>query len=638
MHNKLIGMTRAGLFFFLAISAMTVLIGAPGEAWSVSASGEGPSGSLRASFITLVALTAESPTETPVETPTETPTPMPTATPKTESPVETPTATPKAESPTATPKIESPTATPKVESPTATPKPESPTPTPTPKVESPTATPKIETPTATPKPESPTATPKIETPTATPKPESPTATPKIETPTATPKPESPTATPKIETPTATPKPESPTPTPSPTPKVESPTATPKVESPTATPIIPTPTPTPKIEAPTATSTAIAPTPTPVVTPVPGTPTATPRPTSTPTPSFTPTRTATKTPTYTPTPTNTPTPTPHVFDNSDQGIILLDGFGGLHEVGDISGFYDLNGNSVLDDPATTRGLFPYTSPKDVYVDFKVYIQDNAVKAVMAAAGDGRIYTTRFNKVGAKTTLEKNFIADLGIRFNTVDVLREVEFDNNANGNAYFALLSDGAVYRVEGKSGKPQLAVRSFADPSDNPAIDLEILKSSGKNISGYILTAMGEIKTLGDAPVLAGPVSDIPIFKNMELYGGGAVLADGFGEFYTVVPKGAKPLDIPLPELDFGISVLQDFKIQVDESHAGFFGGVGIIATTTLGTLHTSGAADFFLTAEGLARRPDLDVVTRADGTKYIDLGINFNIIRAIEIYIMKNN
>jgi len=308
------------------------------------------------------------------------------------------------------------------------------------------------------------------------------------------------------------------------------------------------------------------------------------------------------------------------------------------VGDISGFYDLNGNGVLDDPATTRGLFPYTSPNDVYVDFKVYIKNDAVQAVMAAAGDGRVYTTRFNKAGAKTTVEKNFIADLGIRFKTLDVLRDVEFDDNANGNAYYALLSDGSVYRVEGKSGKPQLAVRSFADPSDNPAIDLEILKSSGKNISGYILTAMGEIKTLGDAPVLVGPVSDIPIFKNMQLYGGGAVLADGFGKFYPIVPKGAKPLNIPLPELNFGISVLQDFKIQVDESHADFFGGFGIIATTTLGTLHTSGAADFFLTEKGLARRPDLSIVTRPDGTKYIDLGINFNIIRAIDTYILKGN
>ncbi len=421
------------------------------------------------------------------------------------------------------------------------------------------------------------------------------------------------------TPTEEPAPTS-TPTESP---VEEPTPTESpVEEPTSTPTEePEPTLTPT-EGPEATST---PTESPVDT---TTPSVTPTPTATPSPTGTPT------PTTTPTPTNTPTPTPHVFPNSNQGILLLDGFGGYHEVGDIAGFYDADEDGQLDDPETTQGLFSFVAPRDVYRDTEVYIRNNQVNAVLAARGDGLILSARFNRAGTDVTVETNFIASLGVTFNSSNVVVDVEFTENGSG--YFVLLNDGSIYRVEGRNSRPQRVVDALLDPSRTPAADMEIVSENGININGYILTAKGRIITLGDAPVLIGSETNINIFRDMELYEGQAIVADAFGGFNIIKPASSDTfIDVPLPELNFGAAVLRDFEIQVDEANAALFGGVGIVATTDLGTLHTSGAADFFLTDEGLARRPDLEVVEREDGTKYIDLGITFPIIKDIELYIL---
>ena len=115
----------------------------------------------------------------------------------------------------------------------------------------------------------------------------------------------------------------------------------------------------------------------------------------------------------------------------------------------------------------------------------------------------------------------------------------------------------------------------------------------------------------------------------MELYEDGAVLVDGFGQFYTVSPSGA-PLDIPLPELDFGFDAMRAFEIQNDPVH-----GVGIFAVTGLGTLHTSGAADFFLTSEGVNRRGDLQIFENERGIPFGTINIFFDIIRDIEVWII---
>ncbi len=388
------------------------------------------------------------------------------------------------------------------------------------------------------------------------------------------------------------------------------------------------------ETPTATP---EPTETPVDTPTPEpTDTPVPEPTETPVATETPTETPVETPEPTPSPTatSTPSPTPNVFENPNQGILLVDGFGGMHEVGDIAGFYDLDGNGELDDPTTTR-LFQYFAGRDIYRDYELFIEEGEVRAVIAATGNGFIFSAQFDRSGEQVVVEPDFIAGLGIRFQSNNVLRDVEFTQNGTG--YIALLSDGSLYRVEGKEGQPQRISQAFTNARNNPAVDFEILEEGENGLSAYILTANGRIKTVGEAPALSSPVSNAPIFRDMELYEGVAVLADGFGQFFIAAQEGQEEIPpIPLPEeLVFGVDVLRDFEIQVDMLHEDYE-GVGLVATTTLGTLHTAGAADYFLTEEGLARRPDVDIVTREDGTKYIDLSIHFDIIRDLELYILE--
>ncbi len=344
------------------------------------------------------------------------------------------------------------------------------------------------------------------------------------------------------------------------------------------------------------------------------------------------------PTAAPTPVMTPTPSgpgPDQYPNPKQGITILDGFGGVHEIGDILGFYDRNGNGILDDPSTTAWI-RYFEGQDIYCDLEVYIEnegteDARIKAALAITGDGLISSALFEQTVSGVQVTTNYLMPLGIDFSTPDTVRDVEF--HADGQGYYTLLSDGSILSASMKSESvllPVLVQSKLTNPRLDPAVDLEIVES-GDTFSAYVLTAKGRIFAIGDAtPLIGNAISNIPIYKDMELYGSGAVIADGYGRFTTVTPDGSE-LDIPLFQLDFGFDALVDFEIQVDPEY-----GVGIISLTNVGTLHTSGAIDFFLTAEGAARRDDLDIITTEDGVSFATLNINFDILRDLEVWLLQ--
>jgi len=343
-----------------------------------------------------------------------------------------------------------------------------------------------------------------------------------------------------------------------------------------------------------------------------------------------------------------------FKNPNQGITVLDGFGGIHELGDIFRFTDFNGDAVVDAAETAQlPLFPYFAGKDVYRDIEVFIADagtanQRIGAVLIATGDGRVFAVQFNQTGQRVVVRRNYLPSLGVTFPTNDVLRDVEF--TTDGKGYFALLSDGSIVSAN-ESGVLKLfrfrpsGNNTGIDVRSNPAVDLEIVSGTDTNVLpvGYILDAKGQIHSVGGAVPLAGPVSNAPIYVDMELYGNGAVIADGFGRFFTVVPQGSPDLDIVLPVLGFGLAepALIDFEIQIDPT-VSFYNGVGILALTKFGTLHTSGAMDYILTDEGVARRMNLmdkpeGQYPRIDRTEhglpYINMGVLFDIMRGLVVY-----
>ncbi len=389
-------------------------------------------------------------------------------------------------------------------------------------------------------------------------------------------------------------------------------------------------------------------PTETATPVPPTPES-----PTPTPA-TPVPQPTDTPLPTDTPTATPTPTPSDFDNPFQGISLLTGFGGIHDLGDIVGWFDTNNDGTLE--PNTSHILPFFE-EDVYRDLELFIENEGtagaeITAVLACTGDGRVFSARTKSLRRGKYIESNYIADFPLDFDTNDALRDVAFTDNANG--YFALLSDGSVYSVVGKGNARQInPINSvFTNPRANPAIDLEIIPGSGNpgNPSGYILDSFGRIYRLGNAPALSGnPVFQVKLYKDMELYFDdegellGAILVDGFGKFYKATKSGVAPeeLNIILPELAFGDNfAMQAFSIQVDrleiegrdEALLEQFNRRGIFAITRFGSIHTSGAADFFLESE----RANVDQT--ADGQLFINPGFAFDIARDIEVYIYMEN
>lgn len=482
----------------------------------------------------------------------------------------------------------------------------------------------------------------VETPTETPV-VIPTETPTAIPPTMTPVP--PTSTPKpvetaTETPTAVPPTNTPVP-PTPTSKpIETATETPTVVPPTNTPVPPTPTLKP-VETATETPTAIPPT----NTPVPPTPTET--------TIVTPTQTPTPQPTPTPTKEVVATPTPYDFENPHQGIAILDGFGGLHELGDVMRLTDINGDGKIS-AAERIPLFPYVAGRDVYRDLNVYLENGKVKAVLAVRGDGKVYSAQINENG---TVKRGYLPDLGLTFPSVNDVVDAEF--LSNGMGYFVLLADGTLISVDQGGVQKVFRVKTdktgvgagAIDARKNPAVDLEIVKAETSTAipSAYILDARGFIHPLGDAVPLFATTSNSPIFIGMELVPDqqAAVIADGYGRFYQALPKNAAPLDIVLPELGFGRAepVLVDFDLQKD-ANVQFSQGIGIVAMTKYGTLHTSGAADFLLTESGLANWSALmnlpeGVYPRIDknlqGKYFLNIGIVVDILHDLELYQVGN-
>ncbi|MGI6458462.1 MAG: hypothetical protein ACOX5R_23000 [bacterium] len=503
-----------------------------------------------------------------------------------------------------------------------------------------------------------------ETPTSVPT-ETPTDVP-TETPTDTPVPSTPTETGVVtptETPTDTPVP--PTDTPVPSTPTETGVATP-TETPTDTPVPPTDTPVP----PTPTETGVAtPTETPTDTPVPPTdtpvpPTETPvEPTPTETEVPTPTETATATPIpptetpepVTPTPaTPTPVGTPSGTENPNQGIMVLDAFGGLHQLGDIAGFYDANNNGILDDPTTILGTLEFLPNQDAYSDVELYIENEGtdqaqLRGILGLVGDGRIFSSQVTEVSEGTYVVKNEyltnIASMGVIFPTTDVIRDLEY--NEDGSGYYMLMNDGTIFSVIGNRGIPTRVGSKLTDAKLAPAVDLEVVSGIGADLQGYVLDARGRIYNIGGTAPMAVeltevdllnadlPASDIPIFRDMELYGDGALVADGYGRFYPVTADGTGALDIVMPVLDFDhLDVMVDFEIQIDPTIQDF-NGVGIFVLTKVGSIHTFGAADIFLTEQGVARRGDANIVRTPNGLPFVSLNIPIPIFRDIEVYLI---
>ncbi len=404
------------------------------------------------------------------------------------------------------------------------------------------------------------------------------------------------------------------------------------ETPTATPVPPTATPVPPSPTP---ETPVDDTPTPVPpSPTPETPGATPTP---------------DIPTATPVPP-TATPTPFVFENSFQGVSLLDGFGGIHELGDIVGFFDLNQNGVLDDPNSSKVILPYFAGRDTYRDIEVYIEnegtpDANIKAVAGMTGRGRIFSAEILETpGGALVPSLNFLPGLQRTFDSPEAVRGIEFINGAQG--YVVLFNDGRIQRVDvsdeaGVQANRTIIQNSIVDPLRSPAVDIEVLSSDEATVSGYTLDARGRIRAFGGAPELVGvPVSPNPIFTDMELLRLPdqtiAVVADVAGSFFTAAEDGAEVPDIPVPQLGFNAeNFLLDLEVQIDPSIEAF-NGIGVMAITRIGSVHTSGAIDFFLTSDGLTRRSDVEVVESVEGIPFIQLGFfGLDIVRDLELYII---
>jgi len=464
----------------------------------------------------------------------------------------------------------------------------------------------------------------------------------VETPTATPEPTDtpvPPAETPIETPTATPVPPSPTP-------VETP-----IETPTATPVPPSPTPveTP-IETPTATpeptDTPVPPSPTPEETPI-ETPTATPEPTDTPVPpSPTPEETPTATPVLpSPTPEETPTPTPTLppgevpdnFDNETQGILIADGFGGIHELGDVVGIFDANQDGVLDDPGTTNIMTQFLLGRDLYNDIEIFVNENGlITATLSSTSDGRVFSNTISD-NVVTRNPFNSYAKLFqlVPFDRGDVV-DIEFNNDGSG--YYALRRNGDIdYFTSDPTNVPLIAnIRTQATGIGAP-VSLAILDGDGVNASGYVLTNRGFVLEFGGAPALSGdlPASINGVYVDLELIQGFGIVANRFGKFFAVTEDGTGDTGgLPLPDFNFGEPQLIDFEIQVDPN-VDFNNGIGVFGLTRIGSLHTFGAADFFLTSEGLQKREDVEITEDENGRPKIDLGFfPINIARDVEVFL----
>lgn len=464
-------------------------------------------------------------------------------------------------------------------------------------------------------------------------------------PTNTPAPPTPTEI-VVETPTETPVPVQPTPTET---VVETPTSTPAPPEPTETPV---PTATPVPVEPTPTETVVE---TPTATPAPPEPTATPEPIE-PTATPTPTETAVE-PTATPEPV-IPTPTPRpVEPNPNQGIVLLDLFGGIHELGDTVGFFDATGNGERD-VSTSRGLTHFGPRGHQFVDMSFSISnqgdDNArIEAVAVITDGGLVYSSRINPTGSPR-VEMNYLPDLSFLAGVVAI------ELSADGNTLFVLTQRGALFAVTSNGDMKTVRI-----PSVGPeiAVDVEILSDSFANPSGYVLTGNGRILPFGGAPKLVGdyPLSKTSIFRDLELvfadedgafnYSGelvGGVLGTGMGDFFSVHVENQEPLNVPLPKFDFGFNdAMVGFSVQYDrgQGFGEFESGFGFFAATKIGSIHPWGIATNYLTNMGATRRgadvgsPEIGgsfiVRDEATGDVFINPGIVAEVVRDIEVFLV---
>lgn len=545
--------------------------------------------------------------------------------------------------------------------------------TPTEIPEEPTETP-VEQPTSTPVP--PTATPdeqEPETPTETPVPPTNTPVP----PTNTPVP--PTATPvetEPETPTATPVPPTNTPVP-PTNTPVPPTATPvetEPETPTATPVPPTETPVPATATPTETEGE-----TPTATPVP--PTNTPE---APTPTPTETGEATPTPELEP----TATPTPAVFPNPDQAINLLDENGGIFEMGDVAGFYDLDGDGTLDN-ITSQGLLFFNPLGENYVDLEVIVENkgeqNASIAGVFAITDGGLLTASFppgSPLNDSPLRSVRTLIQIQDQVNgVVDLEVDLISDSDGNLQGLLNILTRGGfLLSVAFDSESVEFLGGSFADVlSERANVTERFVDMESEELNLVLMTNLGRLLGFAEnAPGIEGeeitfafpPRSNVPSYKDVELlfvneagelFAGnsvidaeadpltlaGMILAQGTGDFEFVPTAGDDTPEISLPQFNFGDNdSLQAFDIQIDRNFGfgTFENGFGLFAMTNIGTIHTWGVSDRFLTEIGQERRSDIGSPEEGGsffdtdpdtGEVFINPGVAIDIFEDIEVYLV---
>ncbi|MBI1387730.1 MAG: hypothetical protein GC154_04715 [bacterium] len=304
--------------------------------------------------------------------------------------------------------------------------------------------------------------------------------------------------------------------------------------------------------------------------------------------------------------------------------------------------------------TSQGFLFYNPAFTSYVDMEIMTYTNAdgkraIKAAIAARANGIVSSIRKRESGR---VERNYLPST---LNSPgNVFVDVEFANNEEG--YFLLSKEGVILGID-KSGNEYVYNTIRPQKSGNKkAVDMEVVKGDLADPVIYVLFANGTVSRINSksgmaAPALTGaPFSEAPIYVDMEIIKENnqfvaGVVGTSPGQFFEVYPEGGKPQGVELPNFQFGANAtMAAFELQNDPDF-----GLGLFAVTRIGTIHTFGSADRFLSTKtdptslfppNSAENGGPFVVTITDpstgNTIYqINPNINIPIVEDIEVYLI---
>ena len=305
------------------------------------------------------------------------------------------------------------------------------------------------------------------------------------------------------------------------------------------------------------------------------------------------------------------------------------FGQLFEYTNLRGWYDADGNGMLDDPIAQNG--PFAVARSNYIASDLLINEDANRGEMfvAVTEDGSVFSAQlFDDAPPQTGILADFKRDV-LRRGSIGGIKDVEL--LSDGSGYVLLLESGTIQVVQGSRLRPPILSQTVARVAiTGKAVDLELYNATPGSISGYVLTKQGAVIPFGGAQklVLADPAdAKIGNYVDLEIAQAGdargAVAMTKFGAIVPFVYPGEEAVADLIPaDQDFNLPVnspffIVGFEIVLQPALASPGSQIGLMALSTDGSLHTFGPISRLLP-------PGVDLSIPINDLRVVDLEVEY--------------